>query len=578
MARMIPKLLSPEIKSNAERKVFAWFRDAPDTDDWGVLHSLGIANHRNLVYGEIDFLVLVPHYGIFALEVKGGRVSRVDGIWQFTNKYGNVNTKIRGPFEQASAGIYSVADAVKKKFGYDSKLSKLFFASGTMFPDIIFNIDEIDVHQWQVFDSRDSDNVKEYIHRLSTNTHRQWEEKYGTFYEDKIPDRKDIKQLVNFLRGDFDKVVSLASQIQIVENELIQLTEEQLHCLDQLEDNPRCLIEGSAGTGKTLIAVEAAKKAAANGEKVAFFCFNQMLGLWLKNYFAQSDSALHPQYTGTFHDFIFEIARQAEMPITIPDDAESDFWETEMPLAALEAAEKLNIKFDRLVIDEAQDLISENYLEVFDIILRGGIERGRWHISGDFTQQAIFSDISYDMMKAMLGERTAYVKFRLRTNCRNTKPVTSEIQALTGFDKDNLLIKTEGPPVMFYQWDNVDEEKAKLEQLLQQLKKEKIPPESITILAPVRREHSVVSILSITVSNYRPQKTGEITFSTIQAFKGLENSIIILTDINSYNYDTLMYVGLSRARNALYIFESEAAHKEREKMRYLRDTGKQVLL
>jgi hypothetical protein len=155
----------------------------------------------------------------------------------------------------------------------------------------------------------------------------------------------------------------------------------------------------------------------------------------------------------------------------------------------------------------------------------------------------------------------------LRTNCRNTKPVASEIQALTGFDKDNLLIKTEGPPVTFYQWDSVNEEKIKLELLLQQLKKEKIPLESITILAPRRREHSVVSVLSITVSDYSPQKTGKITFSTIQAFKGLENSIIILADINSYNYDTLMYVGLSLARNALYIFESEAAHKEREKMR-----------
>jgi hypothetical protein len=52
MSRMIPSQLSPEIISNAERKVFAWFRDAPETEGWVVLHSLGIANHRSLIYGE----------------------------------------------------------------------------------------------------------------------------------------------------------------------------------------------------------------------------------------------------------------------------------------------------------------------------------------------------------------------------------------------------------------------------------------------------------------------------------------------------------------------------------------------
>ena len=74
MAIMIPSVISPEVKSNAERRIFEWFKAAPGTDNWIVLHSLGIATHNRVIYGETDFLVLAPNLGIFALEVKGGRV------------------------------------------------------------------------------------------------------------------------------------------------------------------------------------------------------------------------------------------------------------------------------------------------------------------------------------------------------------------------------------------------------------------------------------------------------------------------------------------------------------------------
>jgi hypothetical protein len=568
MAKMIPPYLSPEIKSNAERKVFAWFRDAPDTADWVVLHSLGIANHKNLIYGEVDFVVLAPQYGIFALEVKGGRVSRVQGVWQFINKYGTMITKSRGPFEQAASGAYSLMDVIKRKYGHYSKVSQIFFGFGVMFPDITFEMNEIDARQWQIFDERDKENVTMYIRRLSANLRRQWEEKYGNSGNNKIPNKEDIKELACFFRGDFDKAVSLATRIKNVEDELIQLTEEQLECLDQLEDNPRCLIEGTAGTGKTLIAVETLKRAVVNGEKTALFCFNTKLGLWLQKYFAGSDAALRPEYIGTFHDYILQITAAAGISLVKPETAGQEFYRQEMPLAALEAAEKLAVKFDRIIIDEAQDLINENYLEVFDTLLQGGIRQGRWNIFGDFTQQAIYSDLSGGDMKTFLDNRAAYVKCRLKINCRNTKPIAAEIRCLTGFDKDNkLLIKTEGPPVSYYQWNDSGDQKEKLETILEQLlKKDEVPPKNITILAPVRREHSVIAELSIPIADYEPDITDTITFSTIQAFKGLENACIILTGISSYEQEKLMYVGLSRARSALIILESTGAHRQRIKV------------
>ena len=71
MAVMIPEYISPDTKSAAERKIYRWFKEAPGTEDWIVLHSLGIAKHETVIEGEVDFLALVPGRGIFALEVKG---------------------------------------------------------------------------------------------------------------------------------------------------------------------------------------------------------------------------------------------------------------------------------------------------------------------------------------------------------------------------------------------------------------------------------------------------------------------------------------------------------------------------
>ena len=112
MAIMIPSVISPDVKSNAEKHIFKWFQKAPGTEDWIILHSLGVSNHKKVIHGEVDFFALIPEMGIFALEVKGGRVRRQNGIWSFTDKYGHTDTKERGPFDQAWEGIYSLKEYI----------------------------------------------------------------------------------------------------------------------------------------------------------------------------------------------------------------------------------------------------------------------------------------------------------------------------------------------------------------------------------------------------------------------------------------------------------------------------------
>jgi len=568
MARMIPSVISPEVKSVAERRTFEWFRDDPRTDGWIVLHSLGISNHNKVIYGETDFFVLAPQLGLFAIEVKGGRVKRECGIWYFTDKHGKSGQKERGPFDQARDGVFSIVQALKTRLDNNHKhLEKVFFGIGVMFPDIEYTAVGIDEEQWQVFDSNNGKEVGAFIQHIAACTCEKWESLYGVLSEEKLPTSEDIEYLVSILRGDFDKVVSISAQIRFAEESLVELTKEQYRCLDQLDDNPRCLIQGAAGTGKTLLAVEETKKAVAKGEKVALFCFNANLGEWMRNYFYNLPSDLQPAYVGTFHKYMVNIVKSKGVYLRFPhnEDQFTEFYNEDVPEAARIAMRDRTNMFDKIIIDEAQDLIQPQYLDIMDLCLKKGFGRGRWTMFGDFTMQAIYSGgKTGENLKEMIEDRTAFIHFKLTVNCRNTKPICEEIQTVTGFRAPNeLWTKVEGPPVNYITYSTKDEQREHLERLLTSLLENHISEKKITILSPLKRENSIVSTIDkYDIRDFRASGSNKITFCTIQGYKGLENTIVILTDIETFQPDKLMYVALSRARSGLYILESDSASKE----------------
>jgi len=568
MAIMIPSVISPEIKSNAERKIFEWFQSAPGTDKWIVLHSLGITTHNKVIYGETDFLVLAPQLGIFALEVKGGRVKRENGIWYFTNRYGKTNSKVRGPFEQAKDGIFSIVEAMKKRVDIDHRhVPNVLFGYGVMFPDIEYTSSGIDEEQWQVFDSRDGSDVKQFIKRLADGAKGKWESLYGPLNKSKLPDAADVRYMASILRGDFDCAVAMSVQLRNASEALIALTKEQYRCLDQLDDNPRCLIQGPAGTGKTLLAIEEVKKFAARGDKVALFCFNSNLADWMSNYFDDMPESVRPQYVGTFHKYMTQVAKDADLLPAYPYEPEKvqQYYQEDLPEAAALALLESGELYDIIVVDEAQDLIRDSYLEVLSASLKKGLSRGRWTMFGDFSMQAIYAaGMSGADMIEKLEDQTSFIRFKLTVNCRNTKPICKEIETVTGFKAPHdLWTKVDGPPVQYITWSTMESQCKKLKDVLKQLENAHINPEQITILSPRKKEDSVVSMLDgYVIKDFKVPTGTNTTFCTIQGYKGLENTVIILTDIEAFSEEKLMYVGLSRACSGLFVLESEAAKKE----------------
>ena len=318
-----------------------------------------------------------------------------------------------------------------------------------------------------------------------------------------------------------------------------------------------------------MLAIEATKNAVANGETVALFCFNRLLGEWLQNYFVQQPINLRPVYVGTLHGYMRNILVAHGKNISVSDDLDEDekqhYYSEVLPQMAIDCLYSDTAKFDRIIVDEAQDIISESYLNFLGSCIKRGIDRGRWMMFGDLSMQAIYGKgRDEETFIAILDRYTSFARFKLSINCRNTKKICEEVRTITGiYEKSKYQKIIDGPPVQYITYSGVDDERDKLVKILMKLSENQVEKGDITILSPRRREKSVVNVLQeINVPNFSIPKIEDFTFSTIQAFKGLENKVVILVDIEHFHDKKLMYVGLSRARTGLYVLETESANKE----------------
>ena len=170
MARMIPERPSEETSSAAEKKLFQRFKAMPETDDWVVLHSLAIAKHTTQSQGEADFAVVIPAYGVFVLEVKGGRVSYNNGTW-YSKDRSDVIHQIKNPVEEASNAMHSIKEYIGN-CQCSPKLDRSLFGFGVIFPDTTIHgvINTVELADEQIADFDDClspEDLKNYLLRMA---------------------------------------------------------------------------------------------------------------------------------------------------------------------------------------------------------------------------------------------------------------------------------------------------------------------------------------------------------------------------------------------------------------------------
>jgi superfamily I DNA/RNA helicase len=379
------------------------------------------------------------------------------------------------------------------------------------------------------------------------------------------PSPEQTTILQDHLRPNFEVYMSPRERQNEQQDEIKRFTEEQFGALDALASQPRLLFTGPAGTGKTALAIEAARRAAEAGQRVLFLCYTKRLSTHLA---AECEALGGRVNVSTLHALMLQIAGIRA------GDPTSEFWKTTLPEIALDKladGAEGHDRYDLLILDEAQDLSNDSWLIVLDELIKGGLSAGNWMFFGDFEGQAIF-DTPEDT-KAELDrfrELSAnVVHYRLRMNCRNRKSTAEHAIRLgrlgeiyAGFRRDS----DSGPRPKFIAHHGHDDQKEKVSAELDKLLRKGVPPESIVILSPKRDGQSISSYLS---ENYQSKVVpldkrgkGQVGFSTIHSFKGLESPYVLVTDIDDIQRTEsrrLLYTALTRPLDTFLIFMSSEA-------------------
>lgn len=549
MAKMIPSKISYETKSAAEKRFFSLMESAPNTEDWIVLHSVNIARHVTQTQGESDFIVIIPQQGVFVVEVKGGRIHYEDGCWTSVDRNNKVNP-ISSPINEASTAMHSLKKYIESQLpSLHTNLKHCLWGYCIAFPDSYFdnNYTLPDLANEQIADSSSMNDLTGFFLKLSNF----WKTRVNIANLKPIyPNKEECKIISNILRPNIDFSVSLTGQVETVEKQIISLTDNQNTILEGLMENERCLIRGGAGTGKTLLALNFYKAASFQGGNIAFFCYNKQLASYIQN-------SIQTPYTCCFHGYMESVAKSVfPQEIAQAKENQKQYYEIDLPNLFMDAFIQNNCElFDYLILDEAQDLMSTKYLEVFDLILSGGLQHGKWLFFMDADHQNLYSQNSYQGIQSLLAKYdTYYTKYLLKDNCRNSVAIIEMIDKWFGFNTRHRNVQEKGVEVVTKPYRHEEQEQEELQSTLYELLK-KFSPSDIVLLSPKRFENSIASQTKVPLISEKKQ-SGSIYFSTIQAFKGLESKIVILCDISDIDTPQAkqhLYVGMTRAKSALYI-------------------------
>lgn len=547
---MSPRRIDHHTLSAAERRLFDVIqRDLPDT--WIVLHSLGLANHQRKPWAEIDFVLIGPP-GVFCLEVKGGRIRREGGDWIFTDRHNVDHRRKEGPFDQvgsASAALRS--HLLDRRPGL--KTATFGFAVAT--PDVRFNVVGPDIDNALVYDAMDTTHsFTRFVDRVVA----RWAERLGG--ERDPLDKQSRLEIRDLLRRDFDLRPALDGILRNTTDELVRMTEQQIQIINGLSANPRILVNGTAGTGKTYLAVAEAARLADEGARVLLTCYSKRLAHHLETL-----TVLHPLVeVAHIHGLMARIVKEAGLEYRLPPAEPQDLFAVHYPELCLEAllTEEQPARYDAVVVDEAQDLLTEANTDVLDALLEGGWIRGTWRLFYD-PNQDVFSGTAPGGMRRILDAQPTM--YRLTTNCRNTTPIAMSTSMLTGVECDHTMT-VDGPEVNVQWYRDRAHQTRLLKKAVNGALVGGIRPDDIVILSRFSLDRSALGdhlhefSKPIRDIDSRDGADGSIAFCTIAGFKGLEAPVAFVADIDdltSLEAAALLYVSMSRARVMLSVFLDE---------------------
>jgi hypothetical protein len=332
----------------------------------------------------------------------------------------------------------------------------------------------------------------------------------------------------------------------------------------RLEFTPfRLRVVGTAGSGKTQLAVQVMKDAVARGERPLYVCFNRPLADHIARVAPPEAKVLN------YHQLCDAVAREAGRA---PDFAAPDVFE-QLETAFAQTPIDARWQADVLIVDEGQDF-REPWVPALERMLRPG---GAWWWLEDPLQNLYMRAPVALPGWTTLKEATNYRSPRdildyLRDLIGATEPLAAQLAAASPFDGSDiaLSIYDEANPAE----SCVDMTKRAITQALSL----GFRKQDIVVLSFRGREGSVLAALdhlgphrvrSFTgkydLFGNPEYREGDVLLESIYRFKGQAAPCVILTEVDFATFDERsarkLFVGATRATMKLIVVASRRAAK-----------------
>ena len=509
----------------AERTVWEALRDQLPAEA-ALFHSVALVEGDR--EQELDLLVAWPGVGLAVIEVKGGNVTRAAGDWYQESR--GVRRKIGSPVLQAQDGRHVLTRYLQTYSTTSAGRSRTAHLIALPFTSVARDVPFPDLPRGMVLDKEDLPSAADLV--------RQAVEQHGAGHQ--TLDEAGLDAVIALLAGQLVGQMSLLSAAEEHEERVRQMTRDQYKVLNHLSLHTRAKIVGGAGTGKTWLALEQARRLAAGGKQVALVCYSRGLARYFERTTALWKPRERPAFVGLFHQLPVEWG-------AAPAADDSDDFEVRLPreLGELAARRPAADRFDAGVVDEAQDF-GELWWPSLLACLRdpqaGGLFVFLDEAQRVFSRQGV---VPIDLPPYLLDE-----------NIRNTKNIAQLFSSLSG---ERLRPRgLDGAPVRHVECPTDDVVDC-ADDVVDALITEGWEPGHIVLLTTHHRHPEQRN--AIDVGGWAAYWDAffaeeDVFYGHVLGFKGLERSVAVLA-VNGFKdverAREMLYVGLSRGRSLLVV-------------------------
>jgi len=529
-------------------------------------------DHGYIREGEADVVIGDPKRGILVIEVKAGEIRRDHhGTW-----WAGSSRLTRSPFEQAGDSRRALIRKLSELPDWPAGLNPTA-GQAVAFPDV--ELDSMrnrlgllgpDVDTGLIADQSmfiDTEAGRSELTAVVDRAFELWSGSANT----RPPGKTAIDLLVATMSEPFEILPMLRNEIAAGELSVVKLTAEQFSLLHTLRSIRRASIIGGAGTGKTMIAAEKARRLAREGFRTLLVCFNSPLAGMLAQEVAKTVDETGLLEVKTFHQLCEDLGREAGVLGPRPTPVRQPWFDITLPRALDDAIAKLGPRYHSIVVDEGQDF-DAGWLLSLEGLLFGGREDVLY----------IFHDPAQALFREDAVGGLGMDEYPLAMNCRNAQPIHALIQRFAGEGLSAEALRQDGRRPELIEADGPQATIKTLRTVLHRLRvDEGVKPWDIAVLTGTRLEDSPVwhvpgrqfgnEVLGNPAVDDAGRSLGAasqdvpelpsdmILCDTIRRFKGLERPVILLVELSTNDaemLDRLLYVGGSRARQYLVVIGS----------------------